>query len=261
MKNLIVSLTALVVILASCSKSSDTPVVTPPTSNSTSYLLKKFIVTGVGSSNAITTDITYNGNKFLKSVSSDGTSKIFTYTGDLITKAENFDGTFLDFTDNFSYNTDGKLASYTELTYTTSTTGTGIKTTFIYNANGTISYTTKTGNLIAQNTLSGTGTATLTNGEVTKIEKYSGSSTTNPNVITYTYDGKNSQFKNVTGYSASSFIDEIPDGFTQNVLKVVNTQSPSENETNTYTYNSDNFPLTKGKVSTANGTYNVQFFY
>ena len=101
----------------------------------------------------------------------------------------------------------------------------------------------------------------MTNGEITKIEKFTGSSTTNPSIVTFTYDGKNNQFKNATGYSVASFIDETPDGFMQNVLNKVDGGFPSQSQTNTITYTSDNYPMTKTKIIGTNPAINFQFFY
>ena len=183
MKKIILLICATVLFI-SCSKSSDelvTPAPTPTPSGS--ILLKKFIATQVGGS-SVTTDITYNGNKFVKSVSTDGSSKVFTYTGDLITKREDFESTVLEAAEIFAYNSNGKLESSTELIYTTTTTGTGTRVTYVYNTNGTILLSRFTGNLTSQTNLSSTGIVTITNGEITKIEKFAPNSTTSSNIIT-----------------------------------------------------------------------------
>lgn len=261
MKKIILLICATVLFI-SCSKSSDelvTPAPTPTPSGS--VLLKKFITNQTGITGSITTDITYNGNKLIKSVSTDGTSKVFTYTGDLITKTENFEGSVLDTSEILIYNTDGKLIASTGFIYTNPTTATGTKITYTYNTNSTISFTVYTGNLSSQTLLQSTGIATLVNGEITKIEKYTGNSTTNPKVQNFTYDAKNNPLKNITGYGASSFIEETPSGFTQNVLTLIDVANSNNNETNTYTYNSNNYPLTQTKVSNIAGTINTQYFY
>lgn len=261
MKNLILGCSTLLLVLTSCSKSSDdpavAPVVTPPTSSA--ILLKKFIVTPAGSTTGITTDITYNGNKIVKSVSSDGTSKVFTYTGDLITKIEEFVGLILDSSVTLSYNANGKLETYVELIYDSPTIGMGTKETYSYRTATTMTYTNKSGDLATQNFLEFNATATFTNGEIIKIEKVTGSFTT-PAVVNYTYDSKNNPFKNVTGYAAISFIDSEPTGFVLNVLTRIEPANTFGNELNTYTYDSNNYPLTQSKVYSFR-TFNTQYFY
>ena len=261
MKNFILACSALVLVITSCSKSSDdpavAPVVTPPTSSS--ILLKKFIVTQAGSTVGITTDITYSGNKFVKSVSSDGTSKVFTYTGDLITKIEEFTGTILDSKVTLTYNANGKLETYIELLYDSQSNDGGTKETYSYPSATTMTYTRKKGNLITQNTLEFSANATFINGEITKIEKYTGTTTT-PAVVNYTYDSKNNPFKNVTGYAATSFVDSEPTGFVLNVLTRIEPAYTYANELNTYTYDGNNYPSTQSKVL-GFATINTQYFY
>ena len=128
-------------------------------------LLRKRITTS--SQGTVITNLNYNGNKIVNSISSNGTEDKFYYTGDLITKYEIYENNVLVHTQLYYYNSQNNLTSDVELNHDTNQ---GNKSTLTYNSNGTITYNMYSGNLISQTSLWGTFTATLTNGEITSFK-------------------------------------------------------------------------------------------
>lgn len=254
MKKLALVFSALVLILTSCSSSDDDAATLEPSP----VLLKKIIDVDPIDGN-ITTLLTYNGNKITGSSSDDGTSLAFTYTGDLITKLDYFTGTTLDQRELYTYNSNNKLVTFVRLNYDLPTSG--VKETYVHNADGTISYSRYLGDAVSQTQLTYTGKAFFTNGEISKVEKYytiGGVNTTQ--TTNYTYDDKNNPFMNITGYSALTFTDSFADGVMHNVLTEVHVSNSASNLTSTYTYNSSNFPITSSETGSF-GTINSQYFY
>lgn len=263
MKKILLLFSFSVVLLSSCSSDSSS------STNSQPLLLKTMTEGDVLFGQTVTT-FTYNGNKLVE-IFKDGDddfSNVYTYTGDVITKIEkfavyNFGTTFetreLLSTDQFAYNTNNQLIQFT----TTSQDFEGERvTTYTYNSNNTVSF--------AQNAyVPGqpaeslkTGTITMGNGEIIKLQvvKEFDSYTDN-----YTYDTKNSIFKNVTGYdkillthiigrqSSMTWVDSIVGGISHNFL---NHQGDYQ-----YTYNSDNYPLTANQSLSGTVLHSFQFDY
>jgi hypothetical protein len=203
----------------------------------------------------------YNGNKLTKVVYDDGSQDKYYYTGNLITKIEYIVDDEVEEREVFTYNTSGMLieASYQDLfsDFEEKSTFTSVNATTI-----TESYY---GGAIGSTTLDGTATLTLTNGELTQKAQNGG------DVYTYTYDNKNSPFKNVTGWAAIADFtagDHELEGRVHNIASIHNDTAGSNYTTNTYTYNSSDYPLTvtsvaifdadfPGDVSTAS----AQYFY
>lgn len=134
-------------------------------------------------------------------------------------------------------------------------------TTYVYNSGNTISlsqYENSPGNAPE---LLKTGTITLQNGEIAQLQivKEFDSYTDN-----YTYDTKNSIFKNVVGYDklllthiigkqgSLTFVDTIVGGVSNNFV------NGGEFE---YTYNSDNYPLTAEQSWFGSVLHSFEFVY
>ena len=260
MKKLILFLSALSLVFVSCSSDADPlPVIEPvdTTVNTSSVLLKKDIYTY--NSVAKETNYTYTGNKFNKITFYDGDYALYTYTGNLITKIQYFDivNTLLT-VENLTYDSNGKLITYVEIDGLD-----GYKETYVYNTNGTVSFSSFYGSNVSQTTPENSGVIVLQNGEVAKrTENLTGGGV---DERTYTYDTKNSPFKNVVGLDKiairTSFIDH---GSFHNLLtwRFTSTGNPTDGQTSIYTYNANNFPVTRtesGTSPTDVGTY--QYFY
>lgn len=100
---------------------------------------------------------------------------------------------------------------------------------------------------------------TIVNGNLMSKEHTNG-----PHDYTYTYDDKNGFAKNVFGigvFGINSF------GINNNLLNAINTGGASfpDNESNTYTYNSDDYPLTSTTVenegTAEENTFTTEYYY
>jgi len=256
MKKLLYLFSAVALMLTSCSSDDDNTTVSQ---NGT--LLKKMILTSPDEDDDSywnsTVNFTYNGNKIVQYVDEDNYKAVFTYTGDLITKIEYFNNNLLDGQDLFSYNSNGKLIEFRDLSMDVNYE---IKHVYSYNSNGTITVTKYQGT-IGNTTLSSTtpDIYTFTNNEI--------SSTSDGSI---TYDSKNNPFKNVTGYKeimTPEFSDDylIVFGRNNNIISAPVGTSTTQGIFSTYTYNSDNYPISSitnaNYTSGFNGTVNVSYFY
>jgi len=256
MKKILTILSVIALVFTSCSSDDS-----PSEESSSSILVKKMVLTSTDEDDDSywnsTINFTYNGNKLVQAIDEDGYKSVYTYTGDLITKIEYYDVDVLDGQDLFAYNSNGKLIEYRDLQVSNDYEH---KFTYTYNSNGTVTVTQYTGTIGNTSvSLFTPDTYTFVNGELSSTD--SGS---------ISYDSKNNPFKNVTGYQeimTPEFSDDymIAFGRNQNFVSAPVGTSTTEGSFSTYTYNSDNYPVTS--VTTANysggfnGTVNVQYFY
>ena len=195
MKKLIYLLSVTFLLLQSCSSGEDS------SSGSSVILCKKM---GPGN---FTIDYVYNGNKIEKTMINDQILRKYYYTGNLISKVEDYIDNQVRVISTFTYN-NNQLISHLIIFYPYPADPFepiyAQKTDFTHNSNNTISYEIYSGTPTEQSTLVNNGTITLINGEIGTVENNSGT------ITNYTYDNKNSPFKNVLG------VDKIiPYPFTQ----------------------------------------------
>ncbi|MBP9793194.1 MAG: hypothetical protein KBC56_04280 [Flavobacterium sp.] len=254
MKKLILLFSAVSLIFSSCSSDADgLPVYTPVVDVNT-ILVKKRIYTDTGSP-AETFYYSYSGTKIMKIDDDFGHSE-FTYTGDLITMIQHYDETnHLFASEHFTYNSSNKLVTnlYKDLVYNDAS-----KETYVYNADGTVSVSKYTGDITAQTNYNGYYKMYIENREVVTEENYDSTGDL-IETKTYTYDGKNNPFKNIVGWAQLQYSQSQMGGAYQNVI---HNNSPSEDFTNSYTYNANNFPITNTEKDASNtilGT--AQYFY
>lgn len=263
MKQLLTFVSVLALILTSCSSESSS------SSSTTGTKLTQIIETfNDGSTETI--NFEYNGDKIL-SYTWDWDSSIqeeafFTYTGDLITKEEYF------FDDNdpleaFSEVTDYEYDTSGRLTKSTRTENDSFGTTitvdnFIYNSNGTVSFTTTENSV-----LYATGTIYFNGNQPFKKVVTEDIGTIDE--FTYTeenfYDDKVNPFNNVTGFSKIEIACPTYHygfyGMPNNVIEIK--QDGVSKETSTYTYNSNNMPATELYIDNDNNDNNStsQYIY
>lgn len=254
MKRIITLLSVFALFVSSCSSSDETPVETPVDVNS--ILLKKSIFDD--GTDVVTAIYEYNGNKISKVTYSNNSKSIYTYTGNLITKKEHFNGTILDYTENFTYDSNNNLITYTDISATS-----GYKETYVHNSNGEISYNAFTGNAVSQTTPANSGVFSMQNGEVISKTVVVGGNTSTYN---YVYESKNGFFKNVLNFNKISFRDDYLDAGNQKVrykTTFTNPSFPSSNYTQTlsHTYDFNNFPITENKVVNGIPQETTKFFY
>lgn len=189
---------------------------------------------------------TYSGNHIVSIGDNLGFErKDYTYVGELISKVDHYFMGALDHTDYFQYNSNNLLSSYISHTpQPLPLTGIGAKEVYVYNTDGTISFTHYSGDMVAQTTQEYTGKIFFSNDEISKIQTYTGSSTTE-NI--YAYDAKKNTMKNVTGYRKISFYTHAAEGVVHNITSdIENTTGPSSTTTTltNFTYNTAFYPLT-----------------
>jgi hypothetical protein len=264
MKKHLYLLSASLLFLFSCS-SDDSSSTENPT-NSQNLLLSKTVEDDAVFGNT-TTNYTYNGNKLVEINRYDEESDIYTYTGNLITKIEKFniyysgtpdEITELVSTDLFEYNSNNQLVEFK----TTDPNSQSEKvTTYVYNSNNTVTfeqYENYPGNTPE---LLKTGTITIQDGEISKLQvvKTYDSFTDN-----YTYDSKNSMFKNVVGYDKLIFTHIIgtQGSFTSGdtVLGGISHNFVNNGEFE-YTYNADDYPITAKQSFYGSILHTYEFYY
>lgn len=264
MKKIFYLVSVSLLFLVSCSSDSSTD-------NTTSQnLLLKKITEGDVVFGGTVSNFTYNGNKLVeirRTNDGDVWSDVYTYTGDLITKIEKFDvydagtpseTTQLLSTDEFQYNANNQLVQFKT---TTPDSDAERVTTYVYNADNTVSLSQIENSPGNPSQSLKTGTITVQNGEIVRLQivKQFDSYTQN-----YTYDAKNSIFKNVLGYDKLIFTHIIGK---QGSLTWVDTiiGGIAHNFANggefAYTYNSDNYPLTAEQSMSGTVLHTFQFEY
>ncbi|HEU0135794.1 MAG TPA: hypothetical protein VFQ50_00745 [Flavobacterium sp.] len=236
MKKVFLFLSAISLVAISSCGDDESPV-TPPVDTTDDVLVKR-VTTQQEDPDGFnyTIDYTYNGNKLVQGVYTDGSLEKYYYTGDLITKIEYYNDGVLDFQDVFAYNAQGKL---TEYRFQWMSDNTEEKSLYVYNSDNTVTETQLSGPINGTGTTGSQSILSFENGELSQIVNASGST------YTYSYDAKNSPFKNVTGYAeiAHAFVgDYQTHGRSKNILSIVNETFGQNYTTNSIQYNADNYP-------------------
>lgn len=248
MKKLALVYSVFLLILSSCSKSD-----TPQPVQSSIILPKKMVSTESG--RTITDVLSYVGNKLITKASDDGSKEIYTYTGNLITKIEfSNSSNVVNETSNYSYS-NGRLAFetfvYSSIVETIN---------YTYNSDGSVSFVKTSLDSKTNNTATFySGKYTYLNGNLVKKEVESNSGDLSTTI--YEYDVKNSFDKNIEGFSLLMGYEETMSvnnciKFTKNY---VGNATPYI-QTNQYTYNSDNYPVTVVAVAPY-FSHTVQYLY
>jgi hypothetical protein len=231
--------------------------------NQKGTLLKKTVAVINGGTTEITGDYIYNGNKLVKIVSSDGKEVVYTYTGNLITERAFYTNGVLNTKELFEYNATNQLITLKRVSPNNIIQ---YRAVYVYNVDGTVSVTGYKGDLIAQSSVIKSRKVFFLNGQVSKIETYV---TVNGSVVTntanYTFDNKNTPFRNILGFDKLTYHDAALNGNPQNITGISYTgSSPANSDKIQYTYNAIGYPLTAAEVYPADkiGKSTVfQYFY
>jgi len=249
MKRSAFALSLLCLTMVSCTGNDD------ETSNESGVLLKKTIEVDEDGE-TLTSLYTYNGNKIV-SADFEGDKILFTYAGNNISKMEFLDGEgVVEQIDSFTYDANGRVATFVSIEPNDDY---GRKEVYVYDSDGTVAVTYYGGDDISQTTLYGTGRVFYgANNEISKIEEYHDGLT---DIHNYTYDSKNSPFKNILGFDKLTFINSEADGALHNLLtENLATNNFNENITYEYTYNSSDYPKTS--IEDSDGfIITTQYFY
>lgn len=243
MKKLILTILASTLIL-SCSNNSDSI-----DSTSSGPLIRTQTSIGGGG----TTTYNYNGYKLSNIAYPSSETVNYTYNGDLIIKEEN-NGGRVNSVSNFNYS--NNLLSSLTGNESTSTISKSWNATYSYNSNGSITVmNTKTNNQLGQTptTINSKHIRYYSQGNCIKDEEYSISNgiATLIGYVTYSYDTKNSPYKNITGLNALykpqglSFINNLISEVDYNASGFITSTYQI-----TYQYNSENYPISSSTVYT-----------
>jgi hypothetical protein len=245
MKKILCLFGALSLLLTSCSSDDN-----ESNDNTDAVLLKKTIITD-SEGDAVTSIYTYDGNKIVSIVDDSGdVNEYYTYTGNLITKLEyRFPDGSIDQVNTYTYNAEGKL-----VTFVRTQTNYVHKEVFTYNADGTVTAESYSGDSESELMEGTVNTIKFVNGEVSEIISPDASNEEH----VYTYDTKNNPMKNVIGMDKIAFIDGEGNGVKFNILT-----DTSEDElwtNSTFTYNDNGYP-TKEVDTGTDSLGNTEFFY
>ncbi|MDQ6527640.1 hypothetical protein [Flavobacterium sp. LHD-85] len=246
MKKILCLFGALTLLLTSCSSDDSS------SDSSSNVLLKKIVITN-SDGEKFTTNFKYDGNKIVSAIDDSGEANLYyTYTGDLITKIEFKypDGT-IDQINTFTYNAEGKLTTFVRVEPNMDW---GHKEVYTYNADGTISVKSYSGDSETQTGEGVTSTIKFVNGEVSEILAI----TANQPDHKYTYDNKNNPTKNILGMDKIAFVDGEGNGVKFNIL----TDSADGDlwGNSTFTYNDQGYP-TKEVNTGSDSVGNTEYFY
>lgn len=237
-------------MLTSCSD--DDTTTTTPIDN---VLLKKVVTIGENGIE-ITQNYTYERNKIISLVSSDGSSSFYTYTGNLITKFKTISPDGLSYESTVEYNSASQKTATTDLYTYPNNSGYGVKNVYIYNENGTITLKSYSGTLESQTELE--STYTIESNNQSRIFTKQGVEV--PDVYEHTFDEMKNPLKNVVGYKEYIAPDLNADHNIINGYKSIYETVYIFD----YTYNSEKYPLTATQKISQSGEYSIshkQYFY
>ncbi|WP_299885632.1 hypothetical protein [uncultured Lacinutrix sp.] len=183
----------------------------------------------------------YDGNKLISITYSDGSATNFTYDNDILTRIDNYNdlGGLGDYVIT-EYNSSNELISYTVYI----TPNEGLRFDLTYNSDDTINIKEYSGDHDSQTTLIEDETISMQNNQITFEDDVDGLE------ATYSYDNKNGIYKNISNLKTLNLINidfsGYIDGGNNNLLELLETENGVSNihEEHTYTYNSDNYPVT-----------------
>lgn len=238
MKNKLSITILLAIILVSCSPTDTNKL------NSNSILVSEIIQTTPDGERKL--DYEYNGNKLVKITEYCNNTFIglayISYYGDLISKSEIYNSNnVLVRQKTFNYNINDNLASFIEIDLSQNT---GDRVVYTYNSNGNVTYNHYEGDAQNQHSLTSNGIINFSNGEVSSHIKNQGNYTT---THYFTYDNKNSPFKNVLGVNKISYaeVGGFDSEINHNIIQIKQVFGSSNFITDIIiNYNLDNYPIT-----------------
>lgn len=248
----VLAMAAVALFMVSCSDDSS-----DSTNNGSDLVLVKKMIDNFDGE--LTTSIlTYDGNKLLSLVSDDDTHTDYIYENGLLVREEAFDGTEMYNKVAYFYDSNNKLSSSIDTSFSGEGESSAAKNVYTYNSNGTISVTIYTGDKDAQSQLYGTGIVTLTNGNITKYAFTYADGSAGETVIS-TFDDKNSPFKNTFAEDVMT-LAMLEGGSTNNML--TNDHPGTDYDfTSTYIYNDAGYPTKETNYWSGTLDYETQFFY
>lgn len=237
---------ALTTVFASCSLDEEYDATEDAAKMSTSSLLVQSITaTSERGATVVTDEYTYNGTKLVKITSSDGRKVLFTYGGDLIIRKDFYVNNVLNSKEFFQYNRQYQLTNYRRESASGTTTYNAIYTN---NSDGTVLVKGYSGSSTSASSQIVNRKVFTAGIRVNKIENYTvQNGTPVTEVLNYSYDSKNSPFKNITGFDKLAYYDITANSNYNNVQSV--SSGTTVVESAQYAYNGANYPLNANKGS------------
>lgn len=251
MKKLLILVSALALVFTSCSNDDD-----DTSSNTSSPVLLTKTVETYDDGSTLTTNFSYSGNKLIGWTDSDGESTTFSYdsNGRLTSFVESYYDSNDDLvSDNASviYDSNGRITSFVF--------DDGTHFDYTYNSDGTIdedSYSL-TNNIP---TLSDSYKYAFSNGNIVTELGFGNASGKS---VTSTFDSKNSPIKNMFDYPVAFYIFFGFDA-NNNLLSYDFNDTSNSYQYNivySYTYNSNDYPITSSEDNSEEGVISTQYFY
>ncbi|WP_442787585.1 hypothetical protein, partial [Flavobacterium suncheonense] len=213
--------------------------------STTSLLVQSITATSERGATVVTDQYTYNGTKLVKITSTDGREVVYTYGGDLIIRKDFYLNNVLNSKEFFEYSRQGQLLKYRRENASGTTTYNAVYTN---NSDGTVIVKGYSGSSTSPSSQIVNRKVFTAGIRVNKIENYTvQNGTTVTEVLNYSYDSKNSPFKNITGFDKLAYYDITANPNYNNVQSV--TSGSAVVESAQYVYNGANYPLSADKGS------------
>ena len=171
---------------------------------------------------------------------------LYLYTENLTTATEWYENDVLKWVYHYNHNNSGQLISRTLTPYPSEISYRSDD--FIYNADGSITHLKYTNEDMIYNIQN----LTLLNGQIVNVEQFNADETFFRFYNT-SYDDKNSYYKNVGA-------DTYPGKQLNNIIKTEWSGVDPGTTTYTYTYNEDNYPLTKSSSDSPNSITEYTYY-
>ena len=248
MKKLFFFLSAVTLILSSCSKDDVAPIASPNQApEMQSNLVKKIIYKNYRNNGTIetaTNDFIYEGNKCVKFINSDGTKFILTYNGNSLSKSEQFGiNNLLENTQTYMYSGNVLISQLSVSVGAVSS----IRFDNVINPDGSFTRTESSiNNTTGVVSVLSTYKLNYSNGNLVKRELLN--DPINTEVLIYEHDTKNNPIRNIF-YFDNAILNNLGDvnNFTKEINVFTTTLNGGSTSTNIYTeqhtYNSINYPI------------------
>ena len=203
--------------------------------------------------------------KLISIISNDGYKNTYTYENDKLIREDQFINDKLEIYVTLDYNSEEKIASYTEFWLDLNGSNAGFKNVLTYNNDNTITNKVYWGDFNSQTNLYFTQTITLNDKNITEIKD----DKAGEYKLSYSYDNSNGIFKNIHVIEVLNLLSQNElgayiNGNINNVTSFIESStSPSEfnKETFEYIFNDNNYPITAKSYFQGELDSTIEYFY
>ncbi|WP_400075978.1 hypothetical protein [Winogradskyella sp. R77965] len=237
--------------------------------NQDDVLIKQINYNIVDENAEFTIEFNYNDSNLTSIIDSSSAldenySATFEYANNNLVRVNFLDDTDLVEYVILAYNSEGLLTEFTNYLFDIDGENIGVKHILTYNENNSnISLELFRGDFSSQTENIGTTDYTVANGNITEISHDSG------DTVSFQYDSKNSAYKNIFSINTIALIMNASEngfemifGSGNNVTQRIDDQGDFvDTETTSYTYNSDDYPITAMSFYDGELDSNIEFIY